>query len=114
MQGFWKNHPAAWPVSSLTIGGITYTESQLITVLKTPPKGDAVLILAHQLIAAELNLVNGAAHSSTTDGVIANADSLLSGIDLQNHTKVSASSALGGEMIADASYLDSYNNGHVV
>jgi hypothetical protein len=114
-QGFWKNHPDAWPVTSLTIGGMVYTEAQLITVLKTPPKGgDAVLILAHQLIAAELNVANGAAESAMTAMVIANADSLLSGINLLNHTKVSSSSPLGILMVADADYLDSYNNGHII
>ena len=24
--GFWKNHPEAWPVSSVTVGGVTYTK----------------------------------------------------------------------------------------
>src|SRR6185295_7670920 len=26
--GYWKNHPAAWPVASITVGGITYTKAQ--------------------------------------------------------------------------------------
>src|SRR5215471_1211924 len=53
-QGFWKNHPTAWPVSTLTLGTVSYTEAQLLNILGTSPgsKGgaDASLILAHQLI----------------------------------------------------------------
>src|SRR5262249_11994205 len=75
--GVWKNQPGLWPVSSLTIGGMTYTKDQLLEVLSTPTKGDAVLILADQLIAAELSIKNGSAHSSTTDAKISDADTLL-------------------------------------
>src|SRR5205085_687709 len=35
-QGFWKNHPGAWPVSSLTLGSQTYVQAQLLTILTTP------------------------------------------------------------------------------
>lgn len=55
-QGYWKNHPDAWPVDSLTIGGTTYGKAVLIDILKTPPKGNGAIILAHQLIAAKLNV----------------------------------------------------------
>ena len=59
-QGYWKNHPDDWPVGSLTIGGDVYTEAELLVLLDTPPRGDASLILAHQLIAAMLNVEAGA------------------------------------------------------
>jgi len=58
-QGFWKNHTAAWPVSSLTLGGRTYTETELVNLLNTPVRGDASLDLAHQLIATLLDIANG-------------------------------------------------------
>jgi len=109
-QGYWKNHPNAWPVTSLTIGGATYTQAQLLTILGTPPKqGNAVLILGHQLIAAELNIANGSDPSPIL-ATILDADSLLSGISLLNGY-VSASSALGQQMTADANLLDEYNSG---
>ncbi|MEC7520734.1 MAG: hypothetical protein VYE22_12750 [Myxococcota bacterium] len=60
-QGFWKNHPEAWPVTSLTIGPHTYDQAQLLALLRTPVRGDASVALAHQLIAAELNVAAGAA-----------------------------------------------------
>lgn len=77
-QGFWKNHPDAWPVSSLSIAGITYSVAELIELLETAPKGDASLILAHQLIAAMVNVANGAPEPPEVDEALtllaANAD----------------------------------------
>ena len=54
-QGYWKNHPEKWPTQTLTLGGISYTKTQLINILKTPVQGDATYTLAYQLIAAKLN-----------------------------------------------------------
>jgi hypothetical protein len=71
--GYWKNHQAAWPVASLTIGGITYTQAQLLNILNTPPGGDATYILAHQLIAAKLNVAQGA-NGSAVASTIATSD----------------------------------------
>jgi len=57
-HGYWKNHPLQWPVESLELAGETLLQEDLLAVLGTPPSGDASLILAHQLIAALLNLAN--------------------------------------------------------
>jgi hypothetical protein len=67
-QGFWKNHPTAWgKVTTLTLGTVTYTKTQLETILETPVRGDASLILAHQLIAALLNIeVTGTSATTPT------------------------------------------------
>src|SRR5262249_48326400 len=55
-QGYWKNHPDAWPQSALpmTLGGQTYNKTELLTILNTPIRGDASLILADQLISPKL------------------------------------------------------------
>ena len=58
-QGYWKNHSSLWPVSSLILGGFSYTQDELLGIFNSSPKGDATLILAHQLIAAKLNVANG-------------------------------------------------------
>jgi hypothetical protein len=113
-QGFWKNHPKAWPVSSLTIGGVSLTEAQLITILKTAPKGgDATLILVHQLIAALLNVANGSVPSALVRSTITDAQSLLTGNIGAGGTitSVKASSPTGQKMVADAAILDSFNSG---
>jgi hypothetical protein len=109
-QGYWRNHPDAWPVYGLAIGGIFYTKSQVLTVLNTPTQGDAALILADQLIATELNIDNGAPDSGTTNAKIASANDLLTGINLLSHTRVSPSSSLGQMMLALATYLEGFNN----
>jgi len=57
--GFWKDHPEAWPVSSLILGDTPYTMVQLMRILDTPTRGDIRIILAQHLIAAKLNVLSG-------------------------------------------------------
>src|SRR5690606_20419192 len=68
-QGFWKTHYEAWPVSGVTLGAHYYTASEAHALLWLDSNGDASLILAHQLIAALLNVARGA----TGHGAIAGA-----------------------------------------
>ncbi|WP_437754626.1 hypothetical protein [Sorangium sp. So ce1389] len=72
-QGYWKNHEESWPVSSLTIGGVEYSQAELLELFGTAPKGDASLILGHQLIAALLNTASGASDGAL-DGALADAE----------------------------------------
>jgi len=60
--GYWKNHPEMWPASALpmSLGGVSYNQDQLIAILRQPVRGDALVILKHHLIAAILNVANGA------------------------------------------------------
>src|SRR5262245_43065991 len=76
-QGYWKN-TANWPLTELTIGGQTYNQAELLILFNTPVEGDASLNLAHQLIAATLNVANGG-DPVVASGVIAQANALLSG-----------------------------------
>ena len=116
-QGFWKNHPDAWDgVTSLTIGGQTYTKDELITILETPPSGgDASLILAHQLIAAKLNEATGSVFPGLIDSTIMTADaSLIAACGASNMLPscfVAASSTLGQQMVNAAATLDAFNSG---
>jgi hypothetical protein len=75
-QGFWKNHPDQWPVTELQLGNVTYTQQQLLDILHQPVRGNGLLILAHQLIAAKLNIAAGADPSCIQD-TIAEADALI-------------------------------------
>ena len=63
--GFWKSHPDAWPVGSLTVGGVTYTKDQALQILKNANAKDATSMLAAQLIAAKLNVFNNACPASS-------------------------------------------------
>ena len=104
-QGFWKTHPEAWGVTGLMLGGAAYTQDQLITILSTPPRGDATYILAKQLIAAELNLFNGA--DGSISQVITAADSWLGLNPLGSWPRGAARE----EGLQLASQLDAFNNG---
>jgi len=55
--GYWKNHPGAWPMEQITIGGVTYTKTEAIEKMNTSGKGDKTYTLFSALVAAELNWV---------------------------------------------------------
>jgi hypothetical protein len=109
--GFWKNHPAAWPVSSLTLGTVTYSKAQLLSILKRPVRGNGLVALAHQLIAAKLNIENGASAPSNVVSDIAAADALIGSLVVPPV----GSGSLGTNATAPlVQSLDLYNNGLAV
>lgn len=69
-QGYWKNHEESWPVDALTLGGQAYGADELDALLGTSVGGDASLILAHQLIAAMLNVASGAGTPPEVDAAL--------------------------------------------
>lgn len=58
-HGYWKNHPEAWPVDELTVGGRTFSKDQLIAMLRTGEKGDKTKHMLRELVAAKLNVAAG-------------------------------------------------------
>ncbi len=106
-QGFWKNHPAAWPVMSLTLGTVTYSQAELLSILNTPAAGNGLLILAHQLIAAKLNVANGGI-PTTVASAIATADGLIGGLVVP---PVGGGYLAPSLVTATTQALDDYNNG---
>ena len=76
-QGYWKNHPGAWPVATVKLGNIIYSKAQLLLIFDTPASGNGLISLAHQLIAAKLNIAAGAIAPSTVLGAISTADALI-------------------------------------
>jgi len=86
-QGYWKTHgpiPTGnnsneWPVTGLTLGTVAYTDLELQSIFDTPAGGNGLISLAHQLIAAKLNVANGADGTSVA-GAIAAADALIGGL----------------------------------
>ena len=60
-QGFWKNHADAWPEltdGEMLLGTQVYNQSELLAILQEPVGGNGLISLAHQLIAAKLNIAN--------------------------------------------------------
>ncbi len=85
-QGYWKTHGPVgcqtgnntnqWPVDKLTLGTVEYTDAELCSILNKPAAGNGLLVLAHQLIAAKLNVANGADDTAVA-AAIAAADALI-------------------------------------
>lgn len=105
-QGYWKTHGPEgcatgnntnqWPVSSLSLGNVSYTDLELCSILNKPAAGNGLLTLAHQLIAAKLNVANGVTCDSAA-AAIAAADALIGnkvvppvGTDTLSNASVSA------------------------
>jgi hypothetical protein len=113
-QGFWKNHafPTSVQQSGLTIGGVHYSASDLLTILNEPVGGNAAIALGKQLVAALLNLAAGAKHNATADAAILTAQSLLQANNVNLLTSfVFPGSTLGQALLTQANILDGYNNG---
>ena len=111
-QGYWANTPEAWTVSELTLGAQVYTQAELLAILPGGG-GDASTMLAVQLTAAKLNILNGT-DASPINAIIAQADSLLAAYPNKLPFNVAASSPEGQLMIAAASILDAFNNGQYI
>lgn len=105
--GYWKNH-TNWPVNSLMLGGRTYTQAQLLSILKISTTGDASVILASAEIATLLSLANGSNPTSIC-ATVADADAAIG--NLLVPANVHSNTALGQRMVSDASSLTSFNNG---
>jgi hypothetical protein len=115
--GFWKNqakHPFPDSVqqSGLTIGGVTYSASDLLAILNRKG-GGAVTILGKQLVGALLNLAAGGQHNAQADAAIQTAETLLQANNLNLLTStVAPSTTLGQALLAPATVLNGYNNGN--
>jgi hypothetical protein len=108
--GYWKNHPEAWPVATIVVGGITYTKAQAISIMGNPGKGDKSYDMYKQLVSAKLNALVGN-DVSCIAATIQSADSWQS--TYPPGSKVSSSGAawaVGGPLQVK---IDSYNNGNL-
>ncbi len=108
-QGYWKNHPEAWPVDEIQIGGMTYDKWEAILIMQLPTKGNKWLNLFEQLAAAKLNVQVGN-EPDCIDDTILDADLWLE----INPGPVRANSPAWkceGQYLH--SELDDYNNGYL-
>jgi hypothetical protein len=114
-QGYWKTHGPVptgnntnvWPVTSLMLGTVNYTDLQLQSILDTPASGNGLITLAHQLIAAKLNIANGA-NGSAIAASISTADTLIGGLVIP---PVGSGSLLPADTSALVTALTAYNEG---
>lgn len=107
-RGYWRNHPEAWPVTSLVLGSKTYTKNEALAILKKSTSGDKTYSMAAQLIATKLNLLRGNGASCIGATVIA-ADAWLALNPIGQGC--SFSDWVTGSPLH--SKLDDYNNGEL-
>jgi hypothetical protein len=105
--GYWKNHPEAWPVSSITIGGKTYSKTMALYWMKRSD-GDKSITLFRALVAAKLNVLIGNDSGCIKD-TIAAADAWFSKYMLGSNIQADSYAWKVGEPLY--LYLDKYNNG---
>lgn len=105
--GYWKNHPEAWPVTDITIGGITYTREQAIAIMEMPD-GDKTYTVFRALVAAKLNVLIGCESSCIAD-TIAAADTWMAAHPAGSGVEAKSSAWKVGEPLY--TLLDQYNNG---
>ena len=105
-QGYWKNHPDAWPVTSLELGSVTYSKAEALSILGRPVAGNGLLSLSHQLIATKLNVASGASNPIAT--AIAQADALIGSKVVPPVGTASVSTASTSSLVQT---LDDYNSG---
>jgi hypothetical protein len=98
-QGYWKNHQP-WPLVDPGLCGQSWDD-----ILHTPPKGDAWYILAHQWIAASLNVAAGAAVTPEVQAALDVAAGYLEDCSIDAGEKADA--------LAYSGLLDDYNNGAI-
>ena len=103
---YWKNNPSSWPVMALTIGGLSYTQDKLITLLGASPNGDASIILVKEVIATVLSVARGVDASTVQTTLVAAQDWLWN--YPPNSNPASPNSDKG---VAYASTLNSFNTG---
>jgi len=88
----------------LQLGNRSYNQQELQSILEQPVRGNGLVSLAHQEIAAKLNIANGA-HGSCIAQTLAEADALIGNLVIP---------PVGSGFLQPSSYgrtLTSYNQG---
>jgi len=107
-QGYWKNHPSAWPTRNLTIGTVTYNQAELLAIFGTPARGNGLVSLSHQVIATMLNVFNGATLPPAQQTALNQAQALIGSRIIPS---IGAGSLAPGTTSPYTQTLDRYNNG---
>lgn len=120
-QGYWKTHSLAGPAPydptwALLPGGLEQNTSFFLSgrtylgVFNTAPAGNSYYQLAHQYMAAELNILGGADPTAAAAAMAAAKTIFLTYTPAQIGA-LAKNSALRAQIIALAGTLDEYNNG---
>ncbi len=105
--GYWKNHPDAWPVDCITVGGEEFCKEDAKRFMKEKKK-DKTSTLLRALIAAQLNILIGT-ESGCVDATMEAAYAWLNEFPYGSKVKASSDAWKIGEPLYLT--LDAYNNG---
>jgi hypothetical protein len=106
-RGYWGQHPGDWPVSDLTLGTVSYTQSELLAIIGNGGS-NGLVHLAAQLIAAKLNAASGSLVTKEQRDLIDEADAMIGDLVVP---------PIGSDYLApdfteySSEALDGYNNG---
>lgn len=107
--GYWKNAPQAWPVESITIGGVTYTKAQAIAIMNANKALDKTYTMFNALVSAKLNLILGNNASCIATTVLAADQWMAKYGPVGKGVKANSAAWKEGEPLYLK--LDAYNNG---
>ena len=96
-------------MGTISIGCATYTQAEAIAIMQHNPSHDKTYTLAHQLIAAKLNIACKGADSSCIASAIMAADTFLCAHPVGSG--VTANSAAWQQITATYSLIADYNSG---
>jgi hypothetical protein len=105
--GYWKNHPEAWPVNSITVGGVPYTKAQAISWLNKTGK-DKTVTMFQSLVSAMLSVMIGN-DGSCINTSIAQGNAWLMTYPLGSNVAGGSQAWASGDPIHNT--LDAYDNG---
>ncbi|HEX6323879.1 MAG TPA: hypothetical protein VFZ36_09150 [Vicinamibacterales bacterium] len=115
-QGYWGTHsskgPAKYDATWALIGEDTpfyQSGTSYYGALQLPTKGNAYYVLAHQFIAAKLNVLKGAAAPAGVN--MAAIDTFFSTYTPGQIAALKGANSVRAQALAWAATLDSYNNG---
>ena len=116
-QGYWKTHsdqgPAPYDDAWKNLGSLEeatpFFNSGLtwLAVFRTPPRGNVFYQLAHQYMAAKLNVLDGAGSTTAVTNAISGAEALFGGLAAGATTIPTAQRTQAATW---ATLLDNYNN----
>ena len=107
--GYWKNHPDAWPVNSITVGGQTYTKAQAIAWLGKVGKDKSTTMFS-SLVPAMLNILIGN-DGSCVNATIAAANTWMMAHPVGSNVAGGSAAWAAGEPLHIT--MDNYNNGQL-
>jgi hypothetical protein len=108
--GYWMNHPQAWPVGEITIGGLVYDRDAAIALMRNPVVRDKTYTMFPALVAAKLNVMIGCEDSCIADVILA-ADAWMADNPVGSDVRGNSEAWETGEPLYET--LDLYNNGEL-